>query len=375
MSERDTDIEFDFFDEPETHGAPRRERAPRPGPPRPPAGPPTGLTPFLRLVGLVAFAILIVILLVVAVQSCQANGDRAKYQNYMKKVSDIALDSQSIGRELTTALTGSALKEPALERKLAGLARRQELDVERARKITPPPRLEEQHNNLIEALQFRVNGLVGLQRAFHDTASNKNTTQAATTLASQAERLIASDVVWDDNFKDPAKRVLAGQGVSVTVPDSNFLENPELASSRSLESILGRIRTTTTGVTPGGLHGTELVEVKALPKGTILSPSAETTVIESDQLSFAVIVKDSGNSQELNIPVTLTIQQTPKPIVKHTTIQVIDPGQETTVVFTHIGFVNLASPTTVKVAVSPVPGEKTISNNSADYSVLFSLAP
>ena len=87
---------------------------------------------------------------------------------------------------------------------------------------------------MIEALQFRVNGLVGLQRAFHATAKTKDTGQAATTLANQADRLIASDVVWDDNFKDPAKRVLESQGVHVTVPDSNFLENPELASSASL---------------------------------------------------------------------------------------------------------------------------------------------
>jgi len=375
MSERDTDIEFDFFDEPETQEAPRRERAPRPGPPRPPAGPPTGFTPLLRLVGLVAFAILLVILLVVAIQSCQANGERAKYENYMKRVSDIAVDSQQIGRDVTTALTASTLKEPALEQKLAGLARRQELDVEKARKITPPPRLAQEHMNLIEALQFRVNGLVGLQRAFHATAKTKNTGQAATTLASQADRLIASDVVWDDNFKDPAKRVLEGQGVHVTVPDSNFLENPELASSASLASILDRIRGAQTGVTRGGLHGTSLVSVKALPRGTLLSTTAERTVFATDQLAFSVEVQNSGNSRELNIPVTLTIQQNPTPIVKHTTIDVIDPGQTKTVVFTHIGAVSFSGPTTIKVDVSPVPGETRTSNNTAEYKVLFSLTP
>jgi hypothetical protein len=374
MSERDTDIEFDFFDEPETQEAPRRERAPRPGgPPRPPAGPPTGLTPLLRLVGLVAFAILLVILLVVAIQSCQESGNRAKYENYMKRVSDIGVDSQQIGRDLTSALTSASLKEPALERRLAGLARRQELDVQHARDITPPARLEEEHRNLIESLQFRVNGLVGLQRAFHETASTKSTTEAATTLAGQAARLLASDVVWDDNFKDPARRVLAGQGVHVTVPDSNFLENPELASSGSLASILDRIRGAQTGVTHGGLHGTGLVTVKALPNGTELSTSTEKTVIATDQLAFSVTVKDTGDSRELNIPVTLTIQQSGAPIVKHSTIDVIDPGQEKTIVFTHIGAVNLTSPTTIKVDVSPVPGETRTSNNTAEYKVLFSL--
>ena len=46
-----------------------------------------------------------------------------------------------------------------------------------------------QHMNLIEALQFRVNGLVGLQRAFHATAATKNTGQAAAT-AEVPERCI-----------------------------------------------------------------------------------------------------------------------------------------------------------------------------------------
>ena len=134
MGERDTDIEFDFFDEPETQEAPRRER-PRQGPPRPPVRPPAGLTPLLRLVGLVAFAILIVILLVVAIQSCQASGERSKYEHYMKRVSDIAADSESIGRDLTTALTASALKEPALERRLFSALPLRRADGERHRKL------------------------------------------------------------------------------------------------------------------------------------------------------------------------------------------------------------------------------------------------
>jgi len=46
LTERDTDIEFDFFDEPETEEAPERVRAPRRPPPRGPrrpVRPPAGL--------------------------------------------------------------------------------------------------------------------------------------------------------------------------------------------------------------------------------------------------------------------------------------------------------------------------------------------
>ena len=75
------DIEFDFFDEPETREDEPRRRAPRRsgdggGPPRRPVRPPAGFTPLLRLAGLIAFAILIIVLLVLWVQSCQGASNR-----------------------------------------------------------------------------------------------------------------------------------------------------------------------------------------------------------------------------------------------------------------------------------------------------------
>ncbi len=64
MSERDSDIEFDFFEEPDTREGAAAEERPRRRGRRPPVRPPTGLTPLLRLIGLISFAILIVLLLV-----------------------------------------------------------------------------------------------------------------------------------------------------------------------------------------------------------------------------------------------------------------------------------------------------------------------
>src|SRR5437667_12861961 len=89
MSERDTDIEFDFFDEPETEEASERVRTPRrppPGGPRRPVRPPQGLIPMLRLAGLIAFLILAAVLLIVGVRSCASSGKHAKYQRYIQNV-------------------------------------------------------------------------------------------------------------------------------------------------------------------------------------------------------------------------------------------------------------------------------------------------
>ena len=83
---------------------------------------------------------------------------------------------------------------------------------------------------------------------------------------------------------------------------------------------------------------------------------------------------DSGDFQEFNVGVTLTIQKSPKSIVKRLKIPVINAGETKTVTFTNIDINGLFGlPTTVKVDVQPVPGEKTTTNNTAEYKVIFSL--
>lgn len=374
MSDRDLDIDFDFFDEPETAETVEAQRVPRKpkgrrGPPRPP----TGFTPLLRLVGLVAAAIFIIVLLVFWVQSCQGSSKHSRYQNYMTSIGQIGHQSAALGAELNHQLTTPGIKLGALETQLAGLARQQQQLVDQANGISPPGPLREVHGHSVEALQLRTSGLAGLAAAFRDTANVKDVQAAGTTLASQAQRFIASDVVWDDLFRAPAKTVLRDEGVSqVQVPDSNFVTNPDLASSRTMASILQRIRGASAGPTKGGLHGMALEGTKVLPSGTDLSTDTQTTVTVGLNLGFEVSVKDSGNSLETGVKVTLTVQQK-QPIVRTQTIDLINPNEVKKVVFRNFPNVSFGEPVTVKVVVAPVPQEANAKNNSADYPVLFSL--
>ena len=111
----------------------------------------------------------------------------------------------------------------------------------------------------------------------------------------------------------------------------------------------------------------------ALPDGKQLSRSSENTVTATTDLAFRVAVQDSGSFQEFDVKVTLTIQKTGSPIIESKTIAIINAGETKTVVFSDLGAPPFGVPTTVKVDVQPVPGEKTTSNNSAEYRVIFSL--
>src|SRR5262245_26802387 len=141
MTERDTDIEFDFFDEPETEEATERVRSPRRPPPRGPrrpVRPPQGLIPMLRLAGLIAFLILAVVLLVLLVRGCASDNKHDRYEGYLDDVRGIAARSTQTGKDLNATLAATGIKEAQLEAKLRGYAAREQQGVVQAKEVDPP---------------------------------------------------------------------------------------------------------------------------------------------------------------------------------------------------------------------------------------------
>lgn len=376
MTERDTDIEFDFFDEPETEEATQRRRTPPRGPggPRRPSRAPTELTPLLRLILLIVFAIFLLVLFGYFVQGCLGESKTNRYQSYMQDVAQLARSSEGVARELNDQLTTPGIREQDLEAQLDGLAERQEQIVREAEEIDPPGPLREEHEHVIEAFQLRVNGISGLARAFRETRASRSAANAGALLAAQAQRLIASDVIWDDFFLEASKSRLQREGVTdVAVPDSNSLVNVDLASTRSMVALWQRLHGASTGGTPSGLHGTGIVSLVALPANQQLSTSEETIVEATTDLAFAATIENTGDFQEVAIEITLTIQKSPEPIVKTQRIDIINSGETKRVVFEDLGQPPFGPRTIVKLDVKPVRGETRTTNNTAEYPVIFSL--
>ena len=307
MSERDTDIEFDFFDEPETEEAPDRPRTPRrppgDGPPRRPRmRTPQGFIPMLRLAGLIAFLILAVIVLVLLLRGCASDSKHARYSGYMDKMSTIAHDSAQLGKQLNSTLAATGIKETELESRINGFAATQQQQADAASSVNPPGPLHTAHDHAVEVLELRASGLRNLADAFAQTATAKDASDAGRILAAQMRLLTASDVNWDFYFVDESKRVMQEHGVTnVTVPDATFIVNPDLASSQAMESVWRHVHGTVSGPSPGGNHGSALQSVTALPDGKQLDPNAENTVTATTDLAFRVAVQDSGSFQEFDV--------------------------------------------------------------------------
>jgi CARDB len=369
-TESESDIEFDFFDESPTvessqraEGEPRKRRRLPTRPPKPPGGP-----QLYRLGVLIAGAIVLAVILILVVNSCRKNQKVSAYENYVESVSTIAAQSEDLGKQLNTQLTTPGITLEALREDVGGLRQQQEQLLQQAQDLGPPGPLLEQQEALVETMQFRVNGLDGLATALEQVAQTSNADEAGQLLASQAQRLVASDVVYADGFQSPTETVLEEQGVSnVPVPASRFVQNPEFGSPTQWKQTVARL---TQSPQAGGLHGNGIQAVRVQPGGQQLSPTEDNTIESSSELRFEVLVQNSGDSQETRVRVTLVIQQDPL-IEKQQFIDVINPGETKTVSFRDFGELSFSTATVLKVTVEPVQGETNTGNNTAEYPVIF----
>lgn len=365
-------IEFDFFEDGPTTETSRSATEPPPKRRRRiPTRPPAGGTPLLRLAALIAGAILLAVVLIVWISSCRADQKTAEYRDYMTGVGRIAANSQQIGQDLNALIFSSGIQIEDLQNQLEGLRQAQTQAVRQAEELRAPGPLREQHEELVESMQLRVSGLNGLARGFGAVTDTDTAETAGALLAEQSNRLVASDVVYSDSFMTPSAQRMEQEGIrGVEVPPSAFVANAELASPASWTLIVERL---TQPAATGGLRGNKIAGVRVQPGGQELSPSEENTVPASDRLVIEVLVNNSGEAQETQVKVNLTVQQSPEPIRKESTIDAINPGDTKAVAFRDFGGVSFGSRTILKVSVEPVAGEENTNNNAAEYVVFFTL--
>jgi hypothetical protein len=384
VSTFDDEKPLEFFEEPETLEAPgrqrRRIRAPRSGGPGRPSPPPPGAVALARLAGLVALAIAVVVGLVFWIGSCQGQSKHDEYKAYMDKVQPIAQSSASSLDDYAKQLNSQKLTLGDLRSKLILWSRQQQADYDEALRLVPPAPLQAAHQQVLATLQLRAIGLAGLANAFA-AGGSKTSDQVAALLAKQGQVLSASDLVWADLFRLPATETLRREGVQgVIAPPSQIVTNPEVISAHSFGEVYARLHSTTPTGKATGKHGSELLGTEAVSGGQTqsLTVSSSTTVDVSADLAFKVSFRNSGNFEERNVPVTLSITLFGKSVLNPTPtkkVPLIEKGETKTVSFTSLQLPPRAfgGTATVTVTVGKVPGEVHLENNKASYPVFFSL--
>lgn len=325
-----------------------------------------------------ALAIAVVVGLVFWVDSCQGQSTHDEYASYLNSVRPIAQSSASALAAYQNALGSRKLTLGELQTKLALWSRQQQEDYDTALKLVPPASLQAAHQEVLATLQLRAIGLAGMASKL-STAGSKSPAQVAADLASQAQLLSASDLVWSQLFRLPATETMQKLGViGVSAPPSQIVSNPEVISQHSFSEVYSRLHSTNTSGSVTGIHGSELVSTDAVSSGKTqqLSTSSPTTVDVAADLVFKVSFTNSGNFQEVKVPVTLKVSVF-KDVVVNTTqkVPVIQKGQTVTVTFKNLNLPPKAfgNNATVTSVIGKVPGETVLSNNHASYPVFFSL--
>jgi hypothetical protein len=388
MDPPDDNIQFDFFEEdepPTAESTPRaKSRLPRRPQRRPPgAGGPPGSKPLVRLTVFTGLVVFLLFLFSLLIASCAGESTHDLYSNYVNKVDTIATQSSTDGQHAVEAFTTPGLSVTQIVGKLNTVAAQEQQNVAAAQSLSPPGKLRTEHANLIQSLQMRVSGVEGLAKALNDSKGT-SPSALALVLTQETYALLASDVMWDDLFRVPSQTVIDNAGVhQVTVPSSHFLAAPDLIiTQHAWQLILERINgaSSSSGSSAGcsGLHGTNISQVAALPNGAggkveVLN-SGLNTVTTSQSLLMQVTIYNGGDSQEVQIPVTLTVPQSQGgPITRTEKVQLIDPSHYATVTFNDLGEVPFDTTATLRVDVARVPCETNIANNSGSYKVLFTL--
>ena len=330
-----------------------------------------------RLAGLVALAIAVVVGLVFWVDSCQGQSRHDEYASYMNSVQPIAQSSAASLAAYAKQLGSTKLTLGELQSKLDLWSRQQQEDYDTALQLVPPASLQAAHQEVLATLQLRAIGLAGMANKLA-TAGSKSPTQVADDLAQQAQLLSASDLVWSQLFRLPATETMKKLGViGVIAPPSQIVSNPEVISPHSFNEVYSRLHSTNTTGNVTGIHGSQLVSTEAVSSGQTktLSTSSPTTVDVAADLVFKVTFTNSGNFQEVNVPVTLTVSVFKRKVLTQTKhVSVIQKGQTATVSFGNLSLGSaFGGQATVQAKIGKVPGETTLSNNRASYSVFFSL--
>jgi hypothetical protein len=187
-------------------------------------------------------AIVLAVIVVLWVTSCGSSGAKDSYQDYFDSVRPLVQESNSVGQRLSDVIASRGATLDDIDTQLAGLARQQSQLVARASGLEPPGTLANEQQSLVQSMQLLQSGLEGLQQAFGQVQLASEPEDAGATLAQQADRLVAGQVVYDDFVRARSQAVMQDDGVTgVAVPELTFITTPDLVSQASLTQFVNRL--------------------------------------------------------------------------------------------------------------------------------------
>lgn len=372
----------DEGDEPPTRATrPRRPAGPRtpaPGPRRRrPGGGGAGPTDAQQLMVRRAIAlgagVVVLILIVIGVNGCLNSRAKDAMTSYTRNVDVILQDSDSqVSKKLFDLLSNAAGSSVGLTQSVNQVRVSADEDFKRAQALSTPSDMKDAQYHLLLALSLRSEGVAKIAAQLPNITGN-NKRDAVALIAADMRDFLASDVVISQRVDPYILQVLNDHDIQgQTVLKSQFLPDDNWLGANFVGDKLGVAgAATATSKTPTpGTHGHGLLDVKV--GGTTLQPAPTTNrVALTSAGTITVDFQNQGQNPEFDVPVTVAITGTSKPIDATKRVDQTMAGQKATTDVRLPSTPPAGAVVRMKVTIGKVPGEKTLSNNSQTYVVIF----
>jgi hypothetical protein len=330
-----------------------------------------------RLGMLAAGIVVVVLVLLLLTKACGGSSATSKNQAYFNEVKTVLGKSDAAGAQLHDLLNSQQpVKLKQVQSRLTKMRGEAQSAVTAATSLKPTKQVESLQPWLLQTLSYRVNGLDCMISAMPQAYHAKPALAGGKLLVPCTQRMLASDIIYTDSYSTPATATLHKDGIDVQVPTSVFLDESDATAltPAGMAAVLQRWKPSSA---THGLHGLSLNTVVAKQgDGTLVTLQAGTVnTVKVHGMSFLISATNGGDFTETNVVVKLTIGTGANQVTKTATIPSIEKGQQKTITISGFESTTLQFDKAVplKVLVTPVPGERTASNNSQTYQVIFSL--
>jgi hypothetical protein len=307
--------------------------------------------------------LVLLILIVLGIKGCLDARANRELSDYARNVTQIVEETQQTSKKFFERLEdpGNASVTDFVDQVEAD---RSAVDTQASRidELGTPGDMSRAQGNLELAYQLRANAMDEIAGKMRTALGEAGAERAMEGIAKQMQKLLASDVVYEQVVRPEVDGVLASNGISDSdLPENTFLPDEKWLEASTVSDALGGI-SGSSSADVSGVHGTELGGV--LVNETELVEGAPSTIAGEEGVEVEVQVQNQGESTESGVTVAVTYEGS--------TVK----GEIDEIPVGEIGTATIPlTPTpsgevTLEVVVEPVLGETVTENNEASYTLL-----
>jgi hypothetical protein len=365
-------------------------RAPRPPRRPPPRGPSTDPQTLLVRRGIaIGGGLLVLVLLFFGIRGCQASQKEQGFKDYVSDADELVAESEQQSVALFELLENPGNSEVDFTSNVNGIKVQAEQLVERANDIDVPDELNGANDSLVEALEFRRDGLDGIAReaaaatgeADEGDGGDDDEGDPNERIAAQMQYFLTSDVIYSQRFLPSLLGALEEEDLDADVPVPATLTDAETIAflpdiswlrPQTVADNLGGVGSGSDEAAAPGLHGNGLGSVTVKPAGTALVEGSTSTLPASEDTSFDIEIANQGEHPEESVVVVVEIAGAGDTISLEETLDAINPGESKIVNVPLAETPPIGEPVDITVSIEPVPGEEKTDNNEATFTAIFS---